>query len=105
MSMGSKTPKYAQACRDYGFTLTQGDYQGARAAAYRKFNVEYASSGGVAASRSSAAGTPAAGASPAGSAPEGAQPPADPNAKPAATDVAKEALEKGKNVLRGIFGR
>jgi Protein of unknown function (DUF3617) len=110
----SNNPKYGKVCVDYGYPLSRGDYAGARGLAYQKFGLEYTGNGGVAASPASAAGARSAGASPAaptaGSAADaaagaaGAQPPADPNAKPSGKDKAKEALEKGKKVLRGIFG-
>jgi hypothetical protein len=120
-STSSNNPKYAQVCRDYGYPLSRGDYDGARGNAYRKYGLDYASSGGssggVAASQSSAAGTRAgrtAGAPPAGApttgsaaaaAAENAQAPADPDSEPSEKDDSNAAIEKGKRVLRGIFGR
>jgi hypothetical protein len=101
----SNNPKYGQVCVDYGFTLTRGDYEGARGVAYQKYGLEYTGSGGVAARRAPAAGTPAAGVSPAAAAANGAQAPVDDaKPKPSGTDKAKDTLEKGKKVLRGIFG-
>jgi Protein of unknown function (DUF3617) len=110
----SNNPKYNKVCVDYGYPLSRGDLEGARGLAYQKYGLEYTGSGGIAASGTTAAGaTPAAGAPTGSSATaaaassagaQGAQAPADPNAKPTAKDKAKDAIEKGKNVLRGIFG-
>jgi uncharacterized membrane protein YgcG len=108
----SNNPKYDKVCRDYGYVLTRGDYDGARGIAYQKYGLDYTSGGSATGNRASAPGAPAAGGSPvgipaAGSAAEaaaGEQAPADPDAKPAAGDKAKEAVKKGKKVLQGIFG-
>jgi Protein of unknown function (DUF3617) len=106
----SNNPKYNKVCVDYGYPLSRGDLEGARGLAYQKFDVQYMASGGVAASGASAAGTSAAAGAPPANAAAGAgaadRAPAneDPNAKPAGANKAKDALDKGKKILRGIFG-
>lgn len=54
-SISSSNPKYAEVCRDYGFALLRGDYDGARGNAYRKYGLDYTPSGAAPAGRATAA--------------------------------------------------
>jgi len=86
----AKNPRYTRLCGQYGTMLVKGDRAGVMSVLTGECSGDCGTSGG------------ASGGTSGGAAPE--QPPAKDTARDAAREKAKDAVDKGKKLLRGILG-